>query len=397
MNPSPPTARRAAAAAGALLLAGALGACSSESSGSSGSAGSEAKAADLPAAPAAEQLGDACGADVVVQLQWQPQSDMGALFSLLGPDYTVDTTTKSVTGTLVVDGASTGTKLTLRAGGPAIGFQSVPSEMYADDSVDFGLVHSDVMIAASGDQRVVAVTPLLTHSPAMLMWDPASQGDDFDITKLADSGATVVVSKDQSYPAWLLSKGYVTEDQLDTGYEGTPARFVADPSIVQQGFANSEPYTYEKDTPAWDKKVDYEMLKDVGYDPYASNLTVRADKLESSAPCLERLVPIVQRASADYVTDPDATNKVIVDVVGSDPSYSAYTIGEATYSSDLLRSEGLIEAENGTVGGYDDARVDAFFDEVAPIIRAQGSKVPDDLAADDLFTNRFVDTSVGMP
>lgn len=105
---------------------------------------------------------------------------------------------------------------------------------------------------------------------------------------------------------------------------------------------------------------------------------------------------MVQQAGVDYITDPGPTNKVIVDVVASDPSYSPYTIGEATYSAEMLRKEGLVAEENGTFGGYDKTRLTAFVDEVAPMIRAQGNKVAEDVSADTLFTDRFVDTQVGM-
>ncbi|MER7555796.1 hypothetical protein ABTZ46_02575 [Nocardioides sp. NPDC126508] len=383
------TARLGLAGLAALAATTTMTACSADTDKTSGDA--------LVAATGAQRLDDVCGKSVVVQLQWQPQSDMGALFELLGPDYRVDTEAKSVTGTLVSDGKDTGVDLTLRAGGPAIGFQSVTSQMYVDDSIDLGLVHSDQLIAAAGDQPVVGVTPLLTHSPAILMWNPDTYGKDFSLTELADSDATVVVSPEQAFPAWLVAKGYATKAQIDTSYDGNPARFVAEPTIVQQGFANSEPYTYERDTPAWNKPVGYQLLKDVGYDPYASNLSVRADQVEEKAPCLERLVPLVQQASADYITAPAATNKVITDVVAADSTYFPYSIGEADYSAELLAEEGLIENESGFLGGYDAERTSSFVEEVAPIIRAQGNAVPDDVKADALFTGRFVDESIKLP
>ena len=291
------------------------------------SGGDTAAAEDVALEPAAQEqtLTGACPENVTVQLQWQPQSDMGALFEMLGPGYRVDSSDKSVTGPLVAGGKDTGVDLTLKAGGPAIGFQSVPSQMYADDSVHLGLVHSDQLIAASGAQRVVGVTPLLKYSPAMLMWDPEAHPG-LSLDSLAGSGATVLVSKDQFYPDWLVAKGLVKKKQLDTGYDGNPARFVGDPEVVQQGFANSEPYTYEKETPAWGRKVGFQLLKDAGYDIYASNLAVRADRREKLAPCLEKLVPIVQKAGAAYIGSPKSTNETIVDVVSQDSSYSPYTL-----------------------------------------------------------------------
>lgn len=353
-------------------------------------------AAALATATSENRLAGSCPEDVVVQLQWQPQSDMGALFALLGPGYSVDTKNKSVSGPLVVAGENTGVRLTLKAGGPAIGFQSVTSQMYVDSSVDFGLVHSDQMIAAAGKQRVVGVTPLLKYSPAMLMWDPKTHPG-LSLKTLAASGTAVVVSKDQIYPDWLVAKGLLKADQIDTSYDGNPARFVGDPGIVQQGFANSEPYTYEHDTPAWAKPVGYALLKDVGYDIYASNLTVRADRLQELSPCLKKLVPAVQRASADYISSPEATNKKIVDIVSKDSSYSPYTIGEADYSAALLKEKGLVANESdGSVGTYDMARVTKFLGELAPVIRDRGGDVPTTISEKDLFTDDFTDHSIGI-
>ena len=383
-----PRARRTPLLLACLTAAG-LAACSSTDSG-------PRTDVELEPASAAQQLAGVCEDTVTVQLQWQPQSDMGALFRMLGPDYAVDTGEKSVTGSLVAGGKDTGVDLTLKAGGPAIGFQSVTSQMYVDDDIDLGLVHTDQLVAAAADQPVVGVAPLLTHSPAMLMWNPDTYGPDFDLTKLAGSGATVVVSKEQTYPAWLVAKGFARQDQIDTSYDGNPARFVADPEIVQQGFANSEPYTYEHDTPAWGKPVAYQMLKDVGYDLYASNLSVRTDRLQAMTPCLQKLVPIVQQATADYLADPEPTNTEIVDIVAADGSYSPYTQGEADYSSSLLADEGLIENENGSVATYDMTRAQGMVDLLAPIIRAQGNSVPADVSATTLFDDQFGDRAIGV-
>ncbi|MGV8874072.1 MAG: ABC transporter substrate-binding protein [Rhodococcus sp. (in: high G+C Gram-positive bacteria)] len=354
-------------------------------------------AAPLESVAALDSLSEACPSTVTVQLQWQPQSDMGALFEMLGPGYTVNTDEKSVTGPLVSGGKDTGVDLSLRAGGPAIGFQSVTSQMYVDDSIDLGVVHGDQVIAAAADQPVVAVTPLLKYSPAILMWDPETHPDWTSIADIGASDATVVVSKEQIFPQWLVDKGLLKSSQLDTGYDGAPARFVGDPEIAQQGFANSEPYTYESDTPAWDKPVAYQLVKDAGFDIYASNVSVRADKLESMSPCLEKLVPIVQQATADYIGDPAATDATIVDVVAQDTSMTPYSEGEAAFSSTLLEEQGLIANEaDGSVGTYDSARTQRNLTELGPILTAGGARLPADLTAEELFTNRFTDPSIGI-
>jgi hypothetical protein len=389
----PPIRRRLAAPIGiAIAAALTLSAC-----GGGSDDGPDAGSAIEPAA-GAQRLSGVCPDEVTVQLQWQPQSDMGALFHLLGPGYTVDTAAKSVTGPLVVDGRDTGVDLSLRAGGGAIGFQTVASQMYLDDSVELGLVHGDQLVSAAGTQRVVGVTPLLKYSPAILMWDPETHPDWDSVRDIHRSGATVVVSREQIFPDWLVAQGLLDRSQIDGSYDGAPARFVSDPSIAQQGFANSEPYTYAHDTPAWNRPVDYQLLRDVGYDVYASNVTVRADRLDALAPCLTRLVPIIQQAGVDYVTHPDEANAAIVDVVGQDTSYIPYSAEEAAYSAELLREEGLIANEDdGSLGTYDEARVGRTIDELVGVLNDGGAGLPPGLTAADLVTNRFVDPSIGIP
>ena len=118
MTPHPPsrlrTSRLAVAATAATICAAVLAGCSSSGS-------DDTTSSSLPSAPAESTLAGTCPDNVVVQLQWQPQSDMAGVIGLLGPGYTVDTDNKSVSGPLVFDGMDTGVDITLRAGGPAIG------------------------------------------------------------------------------------------------------------------------------------------------------------------------------------------------------------------------------------------------------------------------------------
>ena len=349
----------------------------------------------LESAGEAQQLAGVCPADVAIQLQWQPQSDMGAVFGMLGAGYRVNTDDKSVTGPLVAGGKDTGVDLTLKSGGPAIGFQSVPSQLYVDDSLTMGIVHGDQLVAAAADQPVVGVTPLLKYSPAILMWDPASHPEWKTVADIGKTDATVVVSKDQIFPQWMVANGMLKPSQIDTSYDGSPARFVGDPALAQQGFANSEPYTYEHDTPAWDKPVSYGLVKDVGYDIYASNMSVRADKLAELSPCLEKLVPIIQQSGVDYAASPDAVNDVIVDVVSQDSTYSPYSAGEAAFSAGLLVDKGLLAAEDtGAFGVYDTARTNRNVEDLRGVLAATGNVVPADMTGDDLFTNEFSDPSI---
>ena len=78
---------------------------------------------------------------VVVQTDWNPEAEHGGLYQLLGPNPSVDTDKKVVTGELMASGGvDTGVKIEIRVGGPAIGFQQVTAQMYTDDSILLGYV-----------------------------------------------------------------------------------------------------------------------------------------------------------------------------------------------------------------------------------------------------------------
>ncbi|MEV6214743.1 nitrate ABC transporter substrate-binding protein [Nocardia sp. NPDC051833] len=381
--------RRVGIAALAVLLAGAATACSDDTA--------DGPAVALEPAPAEQQLAGACPSTVVVQLQWAPETDSGPIFGLLGPGYRVDADNNKITGPLVADGKDTGVKLEIRAGGPAIGFQTVPSQMYVDQSITLGLAHSEHAIAAAGQQPIVAVTTLLRNSPQMLMWDPKTHPEWQGIADIGKSGKPIVVSKGQLYPDWLVARGLVQQSQIDASYDNSPSRFVTDPSFAQQGFANAEPFTYEHEVRAWNKPVAYQLLKDVGYEGYARTVNVRADKLAELRPCLQKLVPMIQQATARFKADPTPVDDVVVDVVSKNPKLNPYSAELAAFGSTALIDGGLIGNDtDGVLGSFDEARVQRIIDEFGPILRKGGANVPTGLTAKDLVTKEFLDPAISV-
>lgn len=129
-------ATRATAAAMTLTAALALAACSSGSS----SAPSESAAAG------SVNLSGICPSTIVLQTDWNPEAEHGGLYDLLGKDYTINKAKKSVSGPLLDNGKPTGVNVEIRSGGPAIGFQTVTSQLYSDPSIMLGYVNSDEAI-----------------------------------------------------------------------------------------------------------------------------------------------------------------------------------------------------------------------------------------------------------
>ncbi|TVT62884.1 ABC transporter substrate-binding protein [Amycolatopsis rhizosphaerae] len=366
-----------------------LAACGSSSSGSAASS----------AAPPSDavNLTGVCPSTVVVQQDWEPEAEHAAAYELMGQGYTIDADKKRVSGPLVIDGMDTGVKIEVRSGGGAIGFQSVPSQMYVDQSITLGAVTTDAAISASSTQPVTAVVAPLEKSPQMLMWDPATHPTWTGIADIGKSEVKVVVSSGTVYSTLLSDKGLVKVSQFDTSYDGAPARFVASPELVQQGYATAEPYVYQHEVPSWNKPVKYQLLSDVGYNVYPEALSVRTADLAKLSPCLKKLVPILQRAQINYLTNPGTANKLLVEAVEKFNDSWTYSEGVADYAAKALKDLGIVANDSsGALGGMDQTRVQSALDTFGPILKSSGAKVKDGLKASDLATNQFIDPSMTL-
>ncbi len=76
-----------------------------------------------------------CPDPIVIQTDWFPEAEHGALYEMVGEGYEVDVDKKVVSGPLVASGQDTGVTIEVRTGGPAIGEQTVAAVTYADDSI----------------------------------------------------------------------------------------------------------------------------------------------------------------------------------------------------------------------------------------------------------------------
>ncbi|CCH86940.1 conserved exported protein of unknown function [Modestobacter italicus] len=384
--------RTTAGVAAATMLALSLAACG----GGDDDAASAAPSGDVGSTDLAAA---GCPDTVVVQTDWNPEAEHGGLYESLGDDYEIDSDNKVVSGTLIDSaGDSTGVKLEIRAGGPAIGFQTVTSQMYADDSITLGYIATDEAIQLSDTQPTTAVLAPLEKSPTMIMWDPETYPDVTSIADLGTTDATVRYFDGSAYMAYLTGSGVLKADQVDGSYDGTPSGFVAaGGEAAQQGFASAEPYIYKNEVDAWGKDVDYQLVYDAGFQPYQSSISVRTDDLEGMSGCLEALVPLMQQADLDYLEDPSRVNDVILELVEEYDTGWVYSQGVADYSVQTQADLGLVgNGNDGTHGNFDTARVQTLIDQTTPIFTEQGTAPKSGITPDDLVTNEFIDTAIGL-
>ena len=376
---------RTTAASFALVM---LAACGSSSSSTTDTVAS-----------AAGVLSGICPETVTFQTDWNPESEHGFLYQLVGAGYEVDASGLRVTGPLMASGVDTGVNVQVRAGGPAVGFSSPTSLMYSDPDIFLAFAATYSQIQNSGEFPTTSVIAPFNINPQIIMWDPATYPDVKTIADLKATGAKVRYFGGTAYMDYFTSTGILDPAQVDGSYDGTPANFVADGGkSAQQGFATSEPYFYENVLTDWGKPVAYQTIHDAGWTSYAQTLAGKPETIVSAADCLKLLVPIIQQAQVDYVADPSTTNALILDLVAQYNNGWMYDAGQADAAVALALENGLIaNSPDGTLGSFDSQRMDEFLALAIPIFEGLGEKLKPGLTSADLATNQFIDPTIALP
>jgi hypothetical protein len=347
---------------------------------------------------AAGSLKDVCPDTVVFQTDWNPEAEHGQLYNMVGDGYTVDAGKFRVTGPLVSKGEDTGVKIEVRAGGPAIGFQTVTSQLYADPAIMLGYVSTDEALQNSGEFPTKAVVAPFNINPQIIMWDPATYPQVKAIKDLKPLGVKVRYFGGAAYMDFLIQSGQLDKSQTDGSYDGTPANFVAaGGKDAQQGFASSEPYFYEKVLKDWGKPIAYQLIHDAGWTAYAQSLAGTPDNVAKYQDCFKKLVPIIQQSQVDYINDQARAQAIILDLVKQYNNGWQYDEGQAKAAVELMLQNKLVaNSPDGTLGSFDLDRLKTFIATALPIYQASGAKLKDGVTVDDLVTNDYIDPSIHL-
>jgi hypothetical protein len=350
----------------------------------------------VPGEPTVD-LAAVCPSTVVFQLDWEPESEHGTIYRLLGEPYTVDTDTQAVRGPLMASGQATGVDVEIRTGGRAVGFQDAPSLLYQDRDIMFGFGRVGNLMASHTQLPLVGVMATMEKSPFSVYWDPQTYPEAHTIADLKDLGVIIMMgSRDQVLVDFLVAEGIVDAAQADTSSFDKPARFIAAGGTeAEVGFASAEPFLYEFEVAEqWGRPVRVQLFHDVGFPEYFQALVVREDDVTAQADCLAALMPIVQQAGVDYLVDPDPTHRVIVDLVQRYDSGWVYSMDLAEWAHGMMLELGIMaNGSDGTFGSFDLGRVD----ELRSIIGSVTDIDTGAFTADELVTNQFLDPSISLP
>ena len=376
--------------ASVLVAVGSVAALAGCSSDPAPEAGSDERAA----AAYTTDLSGVCPDTVVIQTGWFPQPERGYLYQLIGTEGVVDVDKGAYVGPL----GSTGVDLEVRVGGPYVGDQSAVSMLYQDPDILLGEVNTDEALNLNAEFPTVSVFAPLEQSPQVLLWDPEKH----EFGSMADIGASglpvLVYGSDDPWVTYFVEEGQLTAGQIDDSYDGSPSRLVASGGdVVQQGYVTSEPYTYQHDFPEWGQPVDSLLLAEAGYNPYENALGATPQTLEQRRDCLAGLVPLLQQAQVDYISDPGPMNERLVSIVEELASSWTLTLDANEFATETMRERGVVgNGADGTLGNFDPARVAEFAALVTPILAETN---PDFVPVDDpavVYTNEFIDPEIGL-
>jgi hypothetical protein len=360
-----------------------------------GGGGADPVAAVDPAAGSgdAHSLAGVCPNPVVVQTSWWPESTHGGIYQLLGDKATADTAKKTIRGPLVSGGVDTGVQLEIRAGGPARGQQPVAALMKADPTITLGqqATEEQVLGWAQGIPTTAVIAPFYVD-PVVFIWDKKLHPDFNSIQDIGQTDTTVYTFHSANAD-YLLGSGILRPSQVDYSYDGSPSLFMAKRDSVVGGFSTNEPFIYR----SLGRDVDYAYVSDTGYPDYRNAWTIRRDQQQKLAPCLRKLVPMMQHAMIAFMSKPGPALTRIVQLNTDYKTSFPYPMAQAEYGVRTMKQDGLVQdPKSGGFGSFDSSRITRMIDILRPIYAAQRQNVPAEMNTGSIVTNEYIDPSIRM-
>lgn len=362
-----------------------------------------AQAGEFARAAYTTPLADICPDPLIMQKDWLMQAEHGPLMQMIGSGG--EMTQGSYKGPL----GATGIELQLLEGGGGIGLgdgETAYSAVFRGNSraglrPHLAFHELDNAFIFSEQFPLVGVFAPLDIAPAALMWDAATYPDGFrsidDLKAFAasDKGKIYIATIKRTYGLYLVEAGVPAEAFVE-GYRSDPETFVVNNGTwLQAGFLTSEVYKYGNGN-NWNRPMEYVTLNTLGYPNYTGMISVAEDRLDDLAPCLEELVPLMQRAAIDYIADPAEVNETIVafNEAGLAAPWWKTPPDLMDYASRVMREDGIIgNGSDDTIGNFDMDRVNRMLEIVRPSLDERSDP---DVTAEDVVTNRFIDPSIGI-
>lgn len=274
-----------------------------------------------------------------------------------------------------------GLDVTIRQGGPQLN----TAQMLASGAVDFrvGSNSGNALNFVQNGIPAKTVAAIFQKEPSVLIAHP-----DSGINTFADMKSAHIAVSQQVVTSWwkFLKQKYGFTDEQMRPYTFTIAPFLADKSLVQQGYVTSEPFAIETQAHFTPKVF---LVADAGYEAYATTIDTTTTMIEKKPDVVGRLVNASIEGWYSYLYgDPTPANVLIKQ---DNPDM---TDAQIAYSIAAMKKYGIVDSGDSMklgIGAMTDARWKAFFDSGVAV-----GLYPADLDYKKAYTLDFVDKGVGM-
>jgi NitT/TauT family transport system substrate-binding protein len=254
---------------------------------------------------------------IVVSTDWLAQSEHGGFYQAVAE------------GTY----RKYGLDVDIRMGGPQVnGLQ-----LLAAGQLDVAMADAlQVMSAIEHDVPLVAFAATFQKNPTVLIAHPGVRR----IEDLKGKPVAIGSASNTTFWPWLRERYGFTDDQKRP-YAFSVQPFLADPTLSQQGFVTSEPFSIEK--AGVDPKVF--LLADLGYPPYSETLVVTRKTLAGRVDALTRFVRASAEGWKSYLANPAPGNALIK---RANPQMSDDLLA---YGVRKMRQYGIVESGDAKTRG----------------------------------------------
>ena len=348
-------------------------------------------------------LADVCPNPFIIQKDWLAQANHGYLYQMIGAGGAMES------GRYAGPLGATGIDLVILGGGGGMGLgqgETAYSALYAGNSraglvPHLGFHELDNAFIFSKRFPLVGVLAAVDVSPQGLFWDAATypEGfrsiDDLKAFAAAGLGKIYVSTIQRTWGRFLVMSGVPAETFLE-GSRGDGEVFVVNNGTwLNQGFITNEPYSFATGN-NWGKPIDFVTVGELGYPNYTGMLSVATGRMDELAPCLERLVPVMQQAIVDYMEDPAEVLGLIhaFNEAGHAAPWWRTPMPNLDYAWRTMKERGIM-GPNGTtpVGAIDMTRVTRMLEIVGPWL---DERAEPDVKPEDIATNRFINPNIGV-
>ena len=192
-----------------------------------------------------------------------------------------------------------GLDVTIRQGGPQVNGMQLLAAGQIDVAMADGL---QVLSAVENGVPLTAFAATFQKNPTVIIAHPGVAS----LEALRGKPIAIGAASNTTFWPWLkLRLGFTDAQKRPYGFSVQP--FLADPSLSQQGFATSEPYSIEK---ANIKPVVF-LLADLGYPPYSEVLAAKSDTLAARRDVLKRFTQASAEGWKSYLANPAPGNALI--------------------------------------------------------------------------------------